>query len=526
MKAISNLRIRTIQIVILIVAFVGISNISAARNLKGDSLKYSGVIRVPEENFKFGEMFVQYTLDDGFSRPGIGKQFFLYPRILNGGKFGFKLPNLNKPYKINIVIKSETKRTIFWEMYYVEGNDDVKMEIVIKDLSSTVFSGKGAEKFVVAQALVRQYSEFNAALRLIDITSSTSAIKSSTELDSKLFKLVDLIRKYKIKKRKTIKSSELSPKMKTILSYEFAKYNNIWRFTAESLLKKYPCYSDSIYANYFKYNQEFTDYPNDLSLLCPSYIYNLSLQVAFELSKENGAKAHILRVYNTIKNKYYQDLKDRLIGDILLQKNILNHIAPFDNRMRDSLYNDASKTVKNPAVKNAILNKISELGRIAGKQKVINSEFTTIDNKKIELESLKGKVILIDTWFPGCYGCILFHEKFGQEIYPLFKNNKKFVVLSINISKKKEDWKKGIATGKYTSEAYINVNTGEGIGINHSFMKYYGVKGAPYLMLIDANGDVVYVPEIFDAKKMIKWINNSLISADQTENESSRNVIQ
>ncbi|MBB5440071.1 hypothetical protein HDC92_003769 [Pedobacter sp. AK017] len=513
MMGINNMLFNKQKLIILI-AFLGIVPKSSHSTPKNDSISYKGMINFNNIDNHLGEMYIQYTTDDGFSSPGIGKQYFVYPQISDKGYFEFKLPNLNKPYKIGIVIKSSSKTTLFWQKYYTETGDNIFMDITLKDSSSVQFSGKGSEKFSLLEDLSSLYNEFYLKRIAIGLTSTASKLSSLAELNRKSDSLANLIREFKVRRNNLLNISSLNIKTRALLRYEFADYNSIWRANAEQLRRKYPNYCNQIYSNYYKYNKEFSDDLDEQVILCPNFISNLIFKMIFEASScETKPNASLL--YSKINSIPDTNLRDRLIGDFLLQKKLYLQVGNSDDLIRDSLLMNASNKVGNSVIKSEIVKRIRELQAVRGNQKIINAKFITLDGKDFDLSSLKGKVVLIDTWFLGCFGCLIFHEEFDKDIYPLFKDNEAFKLLSINISTKKEDWLEGISSGKYTSDSYINVNTGIGIGINHPFMKYYGIRSAPYFMLIDNTGKIVYIPQQFDKNEMIKKIKLALFDVQK-----------
>jgi thiol-disulfide isomerase/thioredoxin len=127
-----------------------------------------------------------------------------------------------------------------------------------------------------------------------------------------------------------------------------------------------------------------------------------------------------------------------------------------------------------------------------GGSKAYNFTLIDKDGKGHVLEEYRGNVLLLDFWFLGCGNC--------QRVYPyidsiatLLKEKKiKFLVLSINIDGRISAWEKGIASGKYTSENEVNLNTAGKEGAN--CLERYNITGCPTLILIDKNGKIMKQP--------------------------------
>lgn len=118
-----------------------------------------------------------------------------------------------------------------------------------------------------------------------------------------------------------------------------------------------------------------------------------------------------------------------------------------------------------------------------------------LKGNKLIMDSLKGKVVVMDFWFTGCPGCIEIHPKFDKVI-DFFSNNPNVIFLSVNVSKTYSSWKKGITQGKYTSLSkpnLFNIYTDEQ-GTDHPMIKYYNIRSYPAIIIIDANGNIEDTP--------------------------------
>lgn len=474
-------------------------------------LKFSGQI-IDTEHRPDKNLLIQYTKDDGFSAPGRGQQFFVSPEVDSLGNFQFQLPDLGKAYKIGMVLRSGRLNKLWDQKYYVESGDDVHLTIVLNKKPNEVnFTGHGAEKFNIVEAVSNQfYASYYKELSALKLTGPKNGMKDSSELASCLNKFAEMLHQYLAQKRQLIQSSGISAEMKALIQYEFADYSREWSFRTELLLKEQPEFRGMIARWYLSGRNEFFDQPTELMAKCPVYLINLLSSMTLELNLERQDKISLTRLYQTIQTNFAPAMRDRLIGYLLLYPYFLNETAPVSTAERDALYRDASQTIQISYVKQAILAKISEFSHKSAGQMVYPAEFQKIDGSTFQLESLKGKVVLIDLWFLGCVGCADFHRQFEQEIYPKYKTNEHFVFLSLNVNKKIADWKTGLESGKYTSPNYLNVGTLS--GIEHPFLKFYNVKGAPFLLLVGADGKVQFLPEgVQSIPDLISRIDQALV---------------
>lgn len=120
--------------------------------------------------------------------------------------------------------------------------------------------------------------------------------------------------------------------------------------------------------------------------------------------------------------------------------------------------------------------------------KAFNFSLEDTTGKRVQLESLKGKVVFLDFWFPGCMPCAMYYKRSVAPAKKYFSNNAAVVFVSICIKGEREKWLDAIRSGLYTSSETTNLYTGT-TGWDHEVVKRYGVIGAPKPFLIDANGN-------------------------------------
>ncbi len=478
---------------------------------QGKSLKFSGVVIDDRKMEKYNQMIVEYNSDNGFQATG---RHLLNPSIDSNGRFSFTLPNLNKPYQLDMTFYNiKATENIWVQRYFTEPGDDILIKIYLpKDekSDSTVISGNGNEKYNLITKLSKKYKvDYLQGTELRNLDLQNSVCKDSLEIDSKINQLVSLLRKYQGYKDSIINNEKLSSTLKSIINQEFTNYRHEWGFRMGVFYDINPTFRTQISKRYFHFSKEFTDKPDSLSILCHQYLIGLLFKINREiLMTKNGEPVEIDHLYKKIKFDYSGELRDQLIGNWYVYGPRFLYKS-YSYSLMDSLLKDASDLVSVSYIKESIAKKRDDLAK-SNKQDVYNSEFTGLNDQKLSLESLKGKVYLIDAWFTGCAGCAMFHDMFEREVYPKFKDNKNFRVLSINFDRYKKQWQNSVLNNKYTSKEYINVFTGENIAMNHPFFKYYNIKGGPYLMLVDSKGKVLYVPENFTASEMNKKIGEAL----------------
>jgi thiol-disulfide isomerase/thioredoxin len=115
---------------------------------------------------------------------------------------------------------------------------------------------------------------------------------------------------------------------------------------------------------------------------------------------------------------------------------------------------------------------------------------TTLDGKRLSLDDLKGKVVLIDFWATWCGPCrqALPHM---QEIARKFQGQP-LVILSVSLDSNERKWKDFVAKNGMT---WMNCRDG---GFDGPMANLFGVHAIPHTFTIDADG-VLKDEEVGDA---------------------------
>jgi len=103
----------------------------------------------------------------------------------------------------------------------------------------------------------------------------------------------------------------------------------------------------------------------------------------------------------------------------------------------------------------------------------------TIDGKKVELASLKGKVVFLDFWASWCPPCRASLPAV-KKLYEKYSASKDFVIIGINM----ENLEKARQHAERSGVKYISA-----VG-NDITVRRYGVRGIPTFILINRKGEV------------------------------------
>lgn len=117
--------------------------------------------------------------------------------------------------------------------------------------------------------------------------------------------------------------------------------------------------------------------------------------------------------------------------------------------------------------------------------KAPNFQLKTVDGKSFKLNSLKGKVVVLDFWASWCPDC----RKDAPNIVRMYREfkDKGVAFVGVSFDTEKANWEKAIE--KYGME-YTAVSELKKMR-ESTIAKQYGVKWIPAMVVIDKKGNVV-----------------------------------
>ncbi|RZJ63865.1 MAG: TlpA family protein disulfide reductase [Flavobacterium sp.] len=207
------------------------------------------------------------------------------------------------------------------------------------------------------------------------------------------------------------------------------------------------------------------------------YLYRLNITRLAILKGDNRKRPPIESVFNDIKSGYCGLIRDKLL---------ISFVQDYMRNPDINVYAMNALSIIKEARLKILLSQI--LSSKSNGAKAFDFVLTDTEGKLVRLNDFRGKVIVIDTWFNGCTGCIHLAERLKPiEAYYTDKN---VVFLSVNVDKDKKRFIEGVNSNLYGAKKSIYLYT-NGMGQNHPMILHYKYRGYPNLLIIDKIGQII-----------------------------------
>jgi thiol-disulfide isomerase/thioredoxin len=413
--------------------------------------------------------------------------------VKRDGKFSFTTPPVNHFARLSIHDAFTGNQLFTQTQQFIAPGDEIQFFANIHDQGDpyyfkAVFFGKGAAKYECIQALKaintsfpHKTSGFEHIIHIYD-----SLLNGSRKILNN-FKGRMSTDEYGLIKADV--TGEL--KMRALISvcgYNFGSWNQHKPESAELATKKQMF--DDLIIHFRDSNENENIIP--LSVNYRSYLY---LKAKTELVLQNNGEGITLKqVCQKLNNEYTGLLREKLLAYPLL--NTSENYLFFGGTDPDDYANclrQAYKISETPEIKTRLKQKLDGFAKGAPA-----FNFTlpadSSETKKVSMADLKGKVILLDLWAYQCTGCMLFSQAFHKKIYPSFKDNSAFTVVSIMLGESSKAAYmrrlRGEGGAIYTYTDYMNLFGGKGIESGRQLETHLGISAFPTILLIDKQGKI------------------------------------
>jgi thiol-disulfide isomerase/thioredoxin len=147
-------------------------------------------------------------------------------------------------------------------------------------------------------------------------------------------------------------------------------------------------------------------------------------------------------------------------------------------------------------IKAAVEARMKTLGMIG---KPVEIKFTAIDGGKIDLGSLKGKVVLIDFWATWCVPCVQAFPNV-KKIYDKY-HDQGFEIIGISLDEKENELKKFVKEKNVPWPQYFDGKMWE-----NEISSRFGVDSIPAMWLVDKDGNVATLKAREDLEQNVKTL--------------------
>ncbi|RZJ90386.1 MAG: hypothetical protein EOO20_08305 [Chryseobacterium sp.] len=388
-----------------------------------------------------------------------------FPVEIYGNEFKVKIPMSERMGYF--CLGNSILRSIYTHLFLIEAGDNLYCEA--SNGMNTKFTGKGSERL-----------NFQLLYKLPNLPRAN--VNDSVALSKHPGILLDSLKKYEDLVASRIKSlpftSDIAKKVLVSSTHAFLENRYIAVLSIPNQNAQMRKAVEDFYHT-MNYKNE-----KDVQLLKYGFmqtLLNFQAIRSYEELKTKDRNKLAVAVYNNIDNKYTGLARDRLIALTFLRMG--GKSEELLSKLRDVI----------PEIKDSISIKVLEgiMNTQSAGLKAFPFSFVGVKGETIRLEDFKGKIIILDTWFNGCYGCLKLN-RLMEPIAKHFRLNKDVIFLSINAVDKYDRFISGVREGKYGAEQSIYGYT-NGLGLDHPMIVYYQYKhkGFPNLLIIGKDGRVI-----------------------------------
>jgi len=451
---------------------------------------------------------------------GYAENIFLDIPVDNNGNFHFELPPIDHIGRINFYDKYSSS-TLF-SCQIVEPGDSVGMTVTIHDSSEPYYMkaevwGKGSSKYECTQALKRINNKYrisaakdvNDCLKVSDSILNENLLvldKFRPELSTTAFGILKADIIGDIYNYTLLAEPICGDKFDGVLSKTISK---------KELLKKRKAFGDFI----AKISISNIQIPDELVSLSSSYVNFLYIKAECELVfSRRGERFEFNELYKKLRGDFKGMLREKLLTYCFAYPDMHNFFEYCDADDYTACLHDASSLIKTPWLKQYMTDLLKARGKGEPAFEFIFPADSTFN--EISLSSLKGRVLLLDMWGYSCTACHLFANALHEKVYPLFKGDSNFAIVSIMPTGSRAAYMRrlrGEGGVKYTFPEYINLFGGDSGSLGEQMERHYNINAWPFILLVDKKGQIYSstIPFFIDAnspnvEKLIDLIKKAL----------------
>lgn len=207
--------------------------------------------------------------------------------------------------------------------------------------------------------------------------------------------------------------------------------------------------------------------------------------------KINSLNAQMDSIGNSVSLKKYELLKSReQFNDITLEEfeylvkfgiTYGDFLKPYEEEVK-AIYNNLNEELKNSITGQQVYSLLYPPKKLTIGDVILDGNLHDTAGVKHSMSEYRGKYVLADIWSSGCGPCVASVPEL-KEVQEMFKDSLHIVGVSTDTDRA---WKKA------TREHGITWNNlSDGLGTYAGFCANFAVRGVPYYMIINPQGEII-----------------------------------
>jgi thiol-disulfide isomerase/thioredoxin len=184
------------------------------------------------------------------------------------------------------------------------------------------------------------------------------------------------------------------------------------------------------------------------------------------------------------RNANYEDALRQLIKDFPQRDQAYKMLLTFASESSDDKARAIAKEIMAKPVSNSVKEKVDAImRRLNGMGKPLDIQFMALDGREVDLNKMRGKVVLVDFWATWCSPCVeeIPHVK---EAYAKY-HSKGFEVVGISFDAEKQALTHFIQVHDIAWPQYF-----DGKVWDNKFGQEFAIDAIPAMWLVDKNGNL------------------------------------
>jgi thiol-disulfide isomerase/thioredoxin len=366
------------------------------------------------------------------------------------------VPDNSGKFQISFALSAPNYFRIGRNILYLSPGDNLKVYIDKGDPTKSKFSGIGKEA--------------NVYLEDTPFPKAGSFLETGKNIQSEPKETLDII------------MNEVSIRSKQLAAVKGVSAE--FRRLEEARIKADLLNSFSSIATYAKYATDLPYYPTVYAMMFNNVAAKIKNQYQHNFIDASLMKLVVYRdVAKELVNNAPPSAESAKIKDWCTATDLVDKMNHENDKAKLAAFYNSANAIKTPEYQEATKAYLQGLLKFGNGDMAVDFTAVDIDNKKVNLADLKGKVIYVDLWATWCMPCLDEMPKL-EELKKKYKNNANVVFVSVSIDDDdlRARWKKNVADRSAKGYQWQ---------INRTKLIAYNVTTIPRTLLIDRDFKMV-----------------------------------